>query len=89
MPTPASDAEYVAGQVAVIGNPGIGAKVRVAPRTSAAEVRTVPAGAQETWLPTCWVAGESTLGSDRWLTRWHDGQWEFTHRENVASIAPL
>jgi murein DD-endopeptidase MepM/ murein hydrolase activator NlpD len=89
VPIPASNNEYVAGQVAVIGNAALGARVRTAPRTGATLVRTVPGGSEETWLPTCWVVGEATLDSDRWLTRWNDGQWEFTHFENVRSVTPL
>lgn len=89
MPIPASDAEYLAGQTAVIGNSELGAHVRDGPKTNATKVRTVAAGTQETWLPTCWVKGETALGSDRWLTRWHDGQWEFTHHANVRSVTAL
>jgi hypothetical protein len=86
---PASDPEYLAGQIAVVGNSAEGARVRVGPDRDAEEVRTIPAGVHETWLPTCWVKGELTLGSDRWLTRWNNGQWEFTHAANVRSPAPI
>lgn len=89
MPVPASDAEYLAGQVAVIGNTALGAIVRTGAKTAADLVRTIPAGAQETWLPTCWVKGEVAFDSDRWLTRWRNGQWEFTHSANVRSVTPL
>lgn len=89
VPIPASDLEYLAGQTAVIGNTTEGARVRTAPDRDAEIVRTIPAGAQETWLPTCWVKGELTLGSDRWLTRWNSGQWEYTHAANVRSPAPV
>lgn len=89
MPIPASNAEYVAGQVAVVGNLTLDAIVRTGPRKSESVVRTIPAGTQETWLPTCFVKGEAALGSDRWLTRWNDGQWEFTHFANVRSVTPL
>jgi murein DD-endopeptidase MepM/ murein hydrolase activator NlpD len=89
VPIPASDKEYLAGQIAVIGNTAEGARVRTGPDRDAEEVRRIPAGVQETWLPTCWVKGELTLGSDRWLTRWNNGQWEFTHAANVRSPAPI
>jgi hypothetical protein len=89
MPMPASDAEYLAGQVAVIGNASVGAFVRTGTTTDSTLVRTIPAGAQETWLPTCWVKGEVAFGSDRWLTRWRNGQWEFTHSANVRSVTPV
>ena len=89
VPIPASNDEYLAGQVAVIGNATLGAHVRTGPKTGATLVRTVPGGATETWLPTCWVVGEVAFASDRWLTRWNDGQWEFTHHENVRSVTPL
>jgi hypothetical protein len=89
MPIPASNAEYVAGHVAVVGNLTLGAIVRTGPRKAESVVRTIPAGTQETWLPTCFVKGEATFGSDRWLTRWNDGQWEFTHFANVRSVTPL
>lgn len=89
VPIPASNDEYVAGQVAVIGNATLGAQVRIAPKVGAQLVRTIPGGSTETWLPTCWVVGEVAFASDRWLTRWNDGQWEFTHHANVRSVVPL
>lgn len=89
VPIPASNEEYLAGQIAVIGNVSLGARVRTAAKESATLVRTIPAGAKETWLPTCFVVGEVAFGSDRWLTRWNNGQWEFTHKVNVDSVAPL
>lgn len=89
VPIPASDIEYLAGQIAVIGNTAEGARVRVGPDRDAELVRTILAGVQETWLPTCWVKGELILGSDRWLTRWNDGRWEFTHNANVRSVGPI
>jgi murein DD-endopeptidase MepM/ murein hydrolase activator NlpD len=89
MPIPASDAEYLAGHIGVIGNTTEGARVRSGPKMDATLVRTIPAGTQEAWLPTCWVKGEATFGSDRWLTRWNSGQWEFTHEANVRSVTPL
>ncbi len=89
VPIPASNLEYVAGQEAFIGNTSQDAIVRLAPKTTATLVRKVPAGTQERWLPTCFVKGELTLASDRWLTRWNNGQWEFTHFNNVRSITAL
>jgi hypothetical protein len=89
VPIPASQAEYVAGKLAVIGNDSIGARVRAAPKESATLIRTISGGSTETWLPTCFVVGESAFGSDRWLTRWFNNQWEFTHSVNVDSIAPI
>jgi hypothetical protein len=89
VPIPASNAEYVAGQVAIVGNATQGAIVRTGATKTSAAVRTVPAGTRETWLPTCWVKGEMVGASDRWLARWNDGQWEFTHFVNVRSVTPL
>jgi hypothetical protein len=89
VPIPKSDSDYVAGKTAVIGNLSIGAMVRAGPNRDADVIRTIPAGSQETWFPTCWVAGELTLESDCWLTRWNVGRWEFTHDANVRSVLPL
>jgi murein DD-endopeptidase MepM/ murein hydrolase activator NlpD len=89
VPIPKSDVDYVAGAVAVIGNLSLGANVRAAARLDAELVRTIDAGMQETWLPTCWVAGEKVFESDRWLTRWFAGHWEFTHEANVRSVLPI
>ncbi len=89
VPIPASNNDYVAGQFAIVGNATQGAIVRTAPKTSAGLVRTIQAGAQERWLPTCWVKGELVLASDRWLTRWNNGQWEFTAFANVRSVTAL
>ena len=89
VPIPASNADYVAGQIAVVGNTSQGAVVRVGPVIAAAAVRTIPAGTQEAWLPTCFVKGEAFMNSDRWLTRWNNGQWEYTHFNNVRSVTPL
>jgi hypothetical protein len=89
MPIPASDEEYVAGKIAVIGNTDDGALVRDQPEKDATVLRTVPAGEIEEWRPTCWVKGDLAFDSDRWLTRWFEGQWEFTHRINVANAAEL
>lgn len=89
VPIPASNNEYVAGQVAVVGNTTLGAIVRTKPKKDASVVRTIQAGVQESWLPTCWVKGDTAFESDRWLTRWNNGQWEFTHFNNVRSVTPL
>ena len=92
VPIPASNEEYVAGNVAVIGNTAVGAIVRTGSNTGASPVRTVAAGQQETWKPTCWVKGQKVGVSDRadrWLTRWNKGKWEFTHFDNVRSVTPL
>lgn len=89
VPIPGSDSDYLAGQVAVIGNSQLDARVRDAPETDATVIRAISAGSQETWLPTCWVLGEEALGSARWLTRWFEGRWEFTHEANVRSVTAL
>ena len=89
VPIPASNDEYLAGQLAVVGNTALGAHVRTAPRVGADIVRTIAGGSTETWLPTCWVVGDVAFASDRWLTRWHEGRWEFTHQANVASVTSL
>lgn len=89
VPIPKSDGDYVAGKTAVIGNTSLDAFIRSAPRLDAEIVRTVQAGTQETWLPTCWVAGETAFDSDCWLTRWNAGKWEFTHEANVRSVLPV
>jgi hypothetical protein len=89
VPIPASNADYVAGQVAIVGNTNQGAVVRVGPKIASTAVRTIAAGTQERWLPTCFVKGETFMSSDRWLTRWNNGQWEFTHFNNVRSVTPL
>ena len=89
VPIPASDNDYLAGQVAVVGNTQLDARVREAAETDAAVIREIPAGSTETWLPTCWVIGEEALGSEKWLTRWFQGRWEFTHEANVRSVTPL
>jgi murein DD-endopeptidase MepM/ murein hydrolase activator NlpD len=89
VPIPASDAEYLAGSTALVGNATLGAIVRVAPESDGELVRIIPGGTTESWNPTCWVKGDIAFGSDRWLTRWNAGKWEFTHVVNVASVTPL
>ena len=92
VPIPASNDEYLAGRTAVVGNTAQGAHVREGSEIEATRIRTIPAGTQETWKPTCWVKGEKVGDSefaDRWLTRWFDGKWEFTHFDNVRSVTPL
>lgn len=89
VPVPASDNEYLAGSVAFVGNDTMGAKVRDEPDTDGTVLRTVPGGTTEEWLPTCWVKGEVQFDSDRWLTRWNAGRWEYTHSVNVGSVTPL
>jgi murein DD-endopeptidase MepM/ murein hydrolase activator NlpD len=89
VPIPASDAEYLAGSTAVVGNATLGAIVRVAPESDGELIRIIPGGTTESWNPTCWVKGDIAFGSDRWLTRWNAGRWEFTHFVNVASVTPL
>lgn len=89
VPTPASQEDYLAGKVAIVGNTQLDARVRAAPEIEATVIREIPAGSQETWLPTCYVIGEEALGSQKWLTRWFGGQWEYTHEANVRSVTPL
>ena len=89
VPIPARDEDYLAGQIAVIGNASLKAHVRTAPNIDAELVRSILAGAQETWLPTCWVVGDEAFGSIRWLTHWASGRWEFTHEANVRSVTPI
>jgi hypothetical protein len=89
VPMPASNEEYLAGSIAIVGNTSIGAKVREAPEVDGVEVRTIPGGVTEEWRPTCWVKGDVAFGSDRWLTRWFNDRWEFTHFVNVGPVTRL
>lgn len=77
---------YIPGQVAVV-RASDGANIRSAPSLTAPLLRTVPAGSAESWTATGWVKGETTGGSDQWLTRWANGKWEYTSRVNVPSVA--
>lgn len=78
---------YIPGWIAVIQS-SEGAKVRVAPSLTAAEIRTIPAGSHEDWTVTGWVKGDMTEASDQWITRWAGSKWEYSHKVNVASCAP-
>lgn len=81
MPTPSS---YIPGFTADVGNPAGRVNVRAAASTSARIIRTIPAGAVETWTVTCWEKGGSVSGSDQWLVRWN-GAWEYVHVINVLA----
>lgn len=87
MPIPASDKEYLAGRTALIGNSSVGALIRTAATIDATVIRSIAPTVTETWRPTCWVKGDTAFGSDRWLARWNDGKWEYTHAVNVASVS--
>jgi hypothetical protein len=89
VPMPASNEEYLAGSIAIVGNTTLGAKVREAPEVDAELIRTIPGGQTEEWRATCWVQGDVAFGSDRWLARWDSGKWEFTHFVNVGAVTKL
>jgi hypothetical protein len=80
-------ATYIPGQVAVV-KASDGANVRATPKLSGTLLRTVKAGSSESWTVTGWVKGEATGGSDLWIARWAGSRWEYTHKGNVASVAP-
>ena len=78
---------YIPGQVATV-MAADGAKIRSAPTLTADVIRMVAADTSESWTVTGWVKGDLSGGSDQWITRWADGRWEYTHKGNVASVAP-
>lgn len=79
---------YIPGQVAVV-KAADGANVRAEPKLAGTLLRTVKAGTSESWTVTGWVKGEVSGGSDQWLARWAGSRWEYTHKVNVAGVAPV
>jgi hypothetical protein len=79
---------YLPGRIAVV-KAADGANVRATPKLSGTLLRTVKAGTSESWTITGWVTGDSTGGSDQWIARWAGTRWEYTHKGNVASVAPV
>lgn len=86
VPKPISDQDYLAGHVAIVTNATAVVHVELSPKATADGFRRIEIGSEEVWLPTCWVKGESIAGSEKWLTRWHGEQWEFTHFSNVPTV---
>lgn len=76
MPTLSS---YLPGYTATVG---VGARVRVEPTLNAAVIRTTTKA--EVWTITGWAVGEAYSGSTKWLCRWANNRWEYTHEVNVT-----
>lgn len=77
---------YIPGYTAVIKKD---ASVRAEPKLTGEKLRGT--STKESWTVTGWVDGETFSGSTQWLTRFHQGKWEYTVKANVIEgpTAPI
>jgi hypothetical protein len=80
--------DYIPGHVATIsGDERI--TVRSAPYLHEQNIlRNFAPSRSEEWDVVGWVRGARVKNKSRWLTRWHDGRWEYVHERHVDAIDP-